>query len=163
MRYELILWLSALLKLIPGNIGVAIRCKLLPVKIGMKSKIWDNIQIDTPSKLTIGENSSINRGGIINCGGGVEIGDNVLIGPNVTIYSQNHNYKNREEIITHQGYDKSPVIIESDSWIAASCIILPGVKIAEGTVVAAGSVVTKSTEAYSVYAGLPAKKIAERM
>ncbi|WP_140287112.1 acyltransferase, partial [Vibrio parahaemolyticus] len=90
---------------------------------------------------------------------GVIIGDNVLIGPNVIIYSQNHKYKNKKLIIREQGYEKAPVYIEDDSWIAASCIILPGVKIAQGSVVAAGSVVTKSTEPYSVYAGVPAKKI----
>ncbi|MCC3844339.1 acyltransferase [Vibrio parahaemolyticus] len=162
MKYELIMWFIQALKYIPGKIGVFIRRKFLPFKSYNTSQIWDMVHIDSPGNLTIGKHSSINRGCTLNCGGGVIIGDNVLIGPNVIIYSQNHKYKNKKLIIREQGYEKAPVYIEDDSWIAASCIILPGVKIAQGSVVAAGSVVTKSTEPYSVYAGVPAKKISER-
>jgi maltose O-acetyltransferase len=162
MRYELILWFSAFLKIIPGNIGVFIRCKLLPAKVGKKSKIWSNVQIDSPSNLVIGEKSSINRGCILNCGGGIEIGNNVLIGPSVTIYSQNHAYKEKSTPINKQGYIKNKVIISDDVWIAANVTILPGVILAKGTVVAAGAVVTKSTNEYSVLAGVPAKAVAKR-
>lgn len=162
MKYELILWLVHVLKLVPGRCGIFLRRKLLPFRACNTSKVWDMVHIDSPGKLSIGSHSSINRGSVINCGGGVTIGNNVLIGPNVTIYSQNHSYIDKKVLIKEQGYDKSPVLIEDDSWVAASCIILPGVKIAQGTVIAAGSVVTKSTEPYSVYAGVPAKKISER-
>lgn len=162
MRYEIILWFVHILKFIPGKVGVFLRRNLLPFKSCKTSQVWDMVHIDSPSKLTIGSHTSINRGCIINCGGGVKIGNNVLIAPNVIIYSQNHSYKKTSELIKDQGYDEGPVLIEDDSWLAASCIILPGVKIARGTVVAAGSIVTKDTLPYSIYAGVPAKKIGDR-
>jgi acetyltransferase-like isoleucine patch superfamily enzyme len=53
------------------------------------------------------------------------------------------------------------MVIEDDVWIGAGAIILPGVRIGRHSVIAAGSVVTKSVDAYSVYAGNPARKIKE--
>lgn len=58
--------------------------------------------------------------------------------------------------------DDQDVIINRDVWIGANVTILKGVTIEEGCVIAAGAVVTKSTEAYGVYAGVPARRIAER-
>ncbi|EWH08497.1 acetyltransferase [Catenovulum agarivorans DS-2] len=163
MKYELILWYQFLLKNIPGNFGCYLRARLLPSSIGKNTKIWDQVQIDFPSKLSVGRNTSINRGAVINAGGGVEIGNDVLIGPNVTIYSQNHLFKDKSLTINSQGYEYGPVTIEDDVWIASNVTILPGVKIAKGAVVGAGSVVTKSVPAYQVVVGNPAKKILERL
>ena len=58
--------------------------------------------------------------------------------------------------------EKKGVIIEDDCWIAANSIILAGVTIGQGSVVAAGSVVTENVTAYSVVAGVPAKFIKSR-
>ncbi|MGS0534539.1 acyltransferase [Pseudoalteromonas sp. SaAl2] len=162
MKYELILWYQFFLKNIPGKIGCYLRGKLLPSKLGKQSMLWDQVQIDYPSKLTIGENTSVNRGCIINAGGGVHIGNDVLIGPNVTIYSQNHMFKSKTDKINQQGYDYKAVIIEDDVWVASNVIILPGVTIAKGAVVGAGSVVTKNVMEYEVVGGNPAKSISNR-
>ena len=51
---------------------------------------------------------------------------------------------------------------QNDVWIGYGAIVMSGVNIAEGTIIAAGSVVTHDTEAYSIYAGVPAKKIRDR-
>jgi len=58
-----------------------------------------------------------------------------------------------------EAWTKGPIIVEDDVWIGTDAIILSGVRLAKGTVIAAGSVVTKSTEPYSIVAGNPAKKI----
>lgn len=162
MRYELILWLMWFLKQVPGRIGCALRRRLLPSRIGPKVMIWDNVQIDSPKKLVIGARSSVNRGSILNCAGGIEIGTDVLIGPNVILYSQNHAYADSEHLISEQGYICEKLTIENDVWIASNAIILPGVTVACGCVIGAGSVVTKSTKPYGVYAGTPARRIADR-
>lgn len=162
MKYELIMWVQFFLKSIPGKIGCKIRKLLLPSKIGRGTMIWDNVQIDFPSSLCVCENTSINRGTVINAGGGISIGSNVFIGPNVTIYSQNHCYGNKKILINEQGYERKKVIIEDDVWLAANSVILPGVTVGKGAVVAAGSVVTKNVEAYSVVAGVPARKFSSR-
>ncbi len=162
MRYELILWYMWVLKQVPGRIGCALRRKLLPCRIGTGAMIWDNVQIDFPGRLRLGERCSINRGSVLNCGGGVEIKDDVLIGPNVLIYSQNHAYDDSTQLISVQGYVRNKVTIEEDVWIAANAMILPGVIVARGCVVGAASVVTKSTEPYGVYVGSPARRIGRR-
>ncbi len=54
------------------------------------------------------------------------------------------------------------VVIEEDVWVGANVIILKGVTIGRGSVIAAGSIVTKNVEPYSIYAGVPARKIKER-
>lgn len=158
IKYELILWYNAILKALPGNIGCWIRIRSLPIKAGKGVKIWDDVHIDSPSKLSLGNNVSINRGTVINCGGNVIIGDDVLIGPKVTIYSQNHNFEFNGININKQGYSLKEVVIGNNVWIAANSIILPGVSISNNVVIGAGSVVTKSISEEGVYFGNPLRK-----
>lgn len=62
--------------------------------------------------------------------------------------------------IADQGHSLAEdLVIEDDVWIGANAIILPGVRIGRHSVIAAGSVVTQSVEPFSVYAGVPARKI----
>jgi maltose O-acetyltransferase len=53
----------------------------------------------------------------------------------------------------------SPIVVEDEVWIGANVTILPGIRVGKCSVIGAGSVLTKDVEAYSVYAGVPAKKI----
>lgn len=112
--------------------------------------------------LTVGNNSNIGIMSYIGCGGGVTIGDNVMMGPKVSIHSENHEFENTEESIKSQGVSKGSVSIEDDCWLGAGCRILAGVKIGRGSVVAAGAVVTKDVEPFSVVGGIPARLIKER-
>lgn len=155
------MWVWAVLKNIPGLIGCWLRRLYLKnCKSGVM--IWDGVTIEYADFLTIGCNSSINRGGILNCAGGISIGDNVLVGPRVLIYSQNHNFKIRDKLINTQGYMRKSVLIGDDVWISADVKIMPGVNVKRGSVIAAGAVVTKSTDEFGIYAGIPAIKIGER-
>lgn len=96
------------------------------------------------------------------------IGNHVMFGPNVFLITGNHridiigsymiNVKESEKLPE----DDQDIIIEDDVWIGANAIILKGVTIGEGSVIAAGSIVTKNIEPYSVCAGIPAKKIRNR-
>jgi acetyltransferase-like isoleucine patch superfamily enzyme len=86
---------------------------------------------------------------------GIIIGKNVWIAPKVSIISQNHDNLDYTNFIT----DK-PVLIGSNSLLAAGCIILPAVELGPHTIVGAGSIVTKSfPEGDQVIAGNPAKII----
>ncbi len=135
---------------------------MLPYQKGINVTIWDHVQIDSPSKLKIGNNVSVNRGCILHAGGEIEIGNDVLIGPAVIIYSQNHSYRDLSKKIINQGYNTKKVNIGSNVWIAANAIILPGVTIGEGAVVAAGSVVTKDVDPNTIVGGNPAIFIKNR-
>lgn len=114
-------------------------------------------------KIIIGEGSEINNFTVINGMGNVIIGNNVLIGPNVQIISYNHNFMDKNQKIKKQGITKEEIIIEDDVWIGASTIILPGVTIKKGSVIAGGSVVNKNTLEYSINIGSPSKFHKERI
>ena len=112
--------------------------------------------------LKIGNNSSIGPYSYIGCSGFIEIGDNVMMSPRVSIYAENHLFDHPELTIKEQGVKREFVKIEDDCWIAANTIILAGVTIGRGSVIAAGSVVTKDVPPYSIVGGVPAKVIKSR-
>lgn len=112
--------------------------------------------------LKIGNNSSIGPYSYIGCSGYIEIGDNVMMSPRVSIYAENHLFDNPDLTIKEQGVKREFVKIEDDCWIASNTIILAGVTIGRGSVIAAGSVVTKDIPPYSIAGGVPAKVIRTR-
>jgi acetyltransferase-like isoleucine patch superfamily enzyme len=81
----------------------------------------------------------------------------------VQILSQNHVIPEFNGRIFGSGHVKSKVRIEDDVWIGANSIILPGVTIGEGAVIAAGSIVTKDVLPFSIVGGVPAKLIKMRL
>ena len=112
--------------------------------------------------LLVGNNSNIGPYCYIGCSGGIRIGNNVMMAPRVSIFAENHNFEDVELTLKEQGVKRAPVIIEDDCWIASHSVILAGVTIGRGSVVAAGSVVTKSMPPYSIIAGVPARVIKSR-
>lgn len=133
------------------------------IKIGKNSKIRSYVILNpNGGTITIGENVSINSFCHISGNGNVVIGNNVLIATQCVIVSANHNYKDKNTIIYSQGETKGEIVIEDDCWLGASVNVLAGVKISQGSVIGAGSVVTKDTEPYSVNVGVPSKKIGSR-
>lgn len=129
------------------------------IYLGNKVRIWSNfnktqIFVHRGAKLTVGDNSRIN-GVHIAVKEEVTIGKNVRIAPYVLILDSDfHNASD------HFSDGKTgSVIIGDDVWIATKATILKGVEIGEGSVVAAGAVVTKNVPPYTVVAGVPAKVI----
>lgn len=94
---------------------------------------------------------------------GIVIGDNTKIAQGVVIVSGSHNYLDKTMTIDEQSSVYKTVTIGSDCWIGANSTILYGRTIGNGAVVGAGSVVTKDIPEYEVWAGVPAKKIKERV
>ncbi|TCK84878.1 acyltransferase [Albibacterium bauzanense] len=98
----------------------------------------------------------------------IEIGNKVMFGPNVTIRGGNHSthiigkymadYTPKDKLKT----DDQPVIIEDDVWVGTGVIILKGVRIGQGAIIAAGAVVTKDVEKYAIVGGIPAKRLKYR-
>jgi acetyltransferase-like isoleucine patch superfamily enzyme len=107
--------------------------------------------------VSIGANSRINRDCMIDVRGGVRIGDNVSISPQVAISTAAHSAADpafRVEI--------RPVVIEDNVWIGMRAMILGGVTLGRGSVVAAGAVVTKDVPPLTIVAGVPARPIGVR-
>ena len=117
------------------------------------------------SKVIVGSNVTFNSNVMVNARGkgSIDIGDNVLIGPNVVLRSSNHSFNNLNEPIIQQGMTYGHIVIENNVWIGSNCVILPKCKIGEGSIIAAGAVVTNDVESYSIVGGVPAKLIKKRI
>lgn len=112
--------------------------------------------------ISIGSNCTINPFTIIYGQGGCYIGNGVRIAAHCTIIPSNHQFIDSSVPIFRQGLINKGIVIEDDVWIGTGVRVLDGVHIAKGSVIGAGSVVTKSTEPYGVYVGVPAIKIKNR-
>lgn len=95
--------------------------------------------------LTIGNNSSIGPLGYVGCAGIINIGNNVMIGPRVSLFAENHNFKG-SDLIKEQGVSNKGINIQDNCWIGSGVIILDGITIESGSVIAAGTIVTKDVK-----------------
>ena len=86
----------------------------------------------------------------------------VMIGSHVSIYASNHKFADTSVPMTKQGLDLKGIWIEQDVWVGTGVCILDGVRVGMGSVLAAGAVITNSTESYSINAGVPARQLGSR-
>lgn len=110
---------------------------------------------------------SIGRGCFIgygcHFGSDVKIGDSVMFAPRVALVGGDHDISDKRVIIKDSGRANCKLInIEANVWVGYGSIIMHGVTIGEGAVIAAGSVVTKDVEKFTIVAGVPAKKLRDR-
>lgn len=129
------------------------------------NKCGNNINIEKGAQfhesLSIGDNSGI--GIRADIGRKVSIGENVMMGPDCMIFTSNHNYDRIDIPMCEQGFQIIEAVdIGCDVWIGARVIILPGIHVGNGSIIAAGAVVTKDVPAYSIVGGVPAKIIKYR-
>ncbi len=122
----------------------------------------DNITINRPNNLKIGNNNYLGKNLYLIAHGKIEIGNNCSIAADCKFITRNHVFENKNVPINEQTYDYKSIKIGDDCWFGYNVIVLPGVILGKGCVVAAGSVVTKSFEDYSIIAGVPARLIKER-
>ena len=98
----------------------------------------------------------------------IKIGDNIMFGPGVTCITGGHRTDMvGRYMVSVTNEEKRPeddrdIIFEGDNWVGANVTILRGVTIGEGSVIAAGAVVTKDVPPYSIVGGVPAKVIKMR-
>lgn len=119
-----------------------------------------SIYIGEGSDLEIGSNCQVNENVFIQ---GAKIGSFVMIAPNVAILTKGHSFQSIEIPMVLQGNTQQLIpIIEDDVWIGRNAIIMPGVILGKGSIIGAGSVVTKNVEPYSIVGGVPAKLIRKR-
>lgn len=94
--------------------------------------------------------------------GSVTIGKDVLMGPGVKIITRNHIFRDPTVPIREQGEEEKPVIIEDDVWIGANVVILPGVTVGRGAVLAGGAIVSRNVPAFAIVGGVPATVVGIR-
>jgi acetyltransferase-like isoleucine patch superfamily enzyme len=91
--------------------------------------------------------------------GNITIGDRVSIAPRVTLVTSSH--PNQSRIRAFAPVSQGSIIIEEDAWLGAGCVVLPGVRIGRGAVVAANAVVHRDVAPLHVVAGQPARTVRE--
>jgi acetyltransferase-like isoleucine patch superfamily enzyme len=161
------------------------RC--LGLKIGKGTYIGKNVKVTWPHQVKLGNNCRLEHGiyfhydGIYSNGPSICIGDNVFIGHNtefnvtdkITIENHcliaagcrfiDHNHGvSKKNLIRVQQAPKQEIILEEDVWLGCNVVVLMGVKIGKGAIVAAGAIVNKNIPNYEIWGGVPAKKIGER-
>ena len=134
--------------------------RLLGVKTEKHVVMHYRTEIRAPYKLQIGTGTIIGDNALLDARNGLNIGRHVNLSSNVSIYTEQHNYQD-PLFLCSQEREKS-VEIGDRAWIGSNVVILPGVKIGESAVCAAGSVITKDVKPFEVVAGIPAKKITDR-
>ena len=131
--------------------------RLLKANVNWRVGLYRGFEIRSPRKLKIGRGTIIGHNALLDARMGLTIGNNVNISNEVMIWTLHHDYNAADFAQTGQH-----VIIEDYVWVCSRAIILPGVTIGKGAVVAAGAVVTRNVMPYTVVGGVPAKQIAKR-
>lgn len=188
IKREFFAWVEFLLNIWPGTIGAVLRRLYYKRKLkhlGKKTHFSQFVEIERPENITFGDQTSIGSNNFFSANGGaIEIGsfvsfnrnvhmnasvggsiivdDFCLIGPNVVMRTANHNYEDLNIPIRQQGHNTGNIYLEKNVWIGSNVIILKDVRIGEGSIIAAGSVVTKSIPPFVIAGGIPAKVIKKR-
>lgn len=147
----------AVLKRIPSR---TIRIALLRsrgAKIAKNVSMFASVEIRNPKGLSISNGCSIGPKVLLDARKGLDIGKNVTIAYDAIIWTLHHDMNSAD----FHGCGAKTTIDEY-AWICSRSILLPGIHVGKGAVVASGAVVTKNVEPYTIVAGVPAKPIGKR-
>jgi acetyltransferase-like isoleucine patch superfamily enzyme len=157
--------LDLIVRMLPGETGIGCRRRYFRKRVaacGHSLRVVHNVRILNPAHLHLGNRVELAWDVFIEAAGTVRIGNTVAIGPGTKIWSNNHRFENPDVPIVEQGLEMLPVDIEDDVWIGADCIIKPGVRIGKGSVISAGTILSKSIPEYAVVAGNPGRVVSWR-
>jgi acetyltransferase-like isoleucine patch superfamily enzyme len=126
-------------------------------RIAHDVRLYHGFEVRKPRNLEIASGTVIGTGAILDARGGISIGRNVNFSSEVAIWTVQHDPQSPSF-----GTKLAPVRIKDNAWISFRVVILPGVTVCEGAVVAAGAIVTKDVPPYSISAGIPAHVIGTR-
>ena len=131
--------------------------KAFGAKVQWSSNVLPSCRIWQPWQLTMGEYACLSENVDCYCVDEIRIGNQATVSQGAMLCTASHDTESRTMELTTK-----PIYIDANAWIAARAIVLPGINIGEGAVVAAGSVVTKDVDSWTVVGGNPAKFIKKR-
>ena len=132
--------------------------RVFKMNIEKNAVIYYGVEIRAPWNISIGRGSIIGDKAILDGRNGILIGENVNISTGASMWTMQHDV-NDPMFKTCVG---GGIQIEDRAWVSCNTVILPEVKVGEGSVIAAGAVVTKDTEPYTINGGVPCHKIGNR-
>ncbi len=133
----------------------AIFSELIGKQVDSSFGLFPPFYTDCGKNITVGKNVFINSGCHFQDQGGITIGDGALIGHHVVLATLNHDFSPEKRSTLHP----APIVIGENVWIGANATVVPGVTIGNGSIIAAGAVVTKDVPENVVVGGAPAKII----
>ncbi len=144
---------DALLRRVEAWRGLALlrRC----AAVGSQVRLRMPVVIYHPEGLRLGSQVDVGEFVVLRASGGLTIGDRVLIAAHAVLTTRGH----PRDLPRWGRVEDAPIRVEDDVWIGAGAIVLPGVTIGRGSIVAAGAVVTADVLAGSVVAGVPARVV----
>lgn len=164
LYYSFARWLPCSYSKWGGRISKQIRyrlCRHIFEYCGNNVNIERGASFGAGNKIRIGDNSGIGINASIP--DGTIIGDNVMMGPNCYVHSVNHRFDRLDIPMCQQGYyDPKPLTIGNDVWIGKDVTIMVGRKIADGSIIAANTVLTKDFPPFSIVGGNPSRIIKNR-
>lgn len=146
-------------------LGARLRSIMLGLKMSNFKKhiyIMKGVVFENYRQTRIGEWVFINSNTVFSTPHGIQIGNYVMIGTNCLFASVHHTFDDWKKPMIFQKPEFRQIAIEDDVWIGANVTVLGGVTIGRGSVIAAGAVVTKDVEPYSIVGGIPAKLLKYR-
>ena len=174
---------------VPGALGVRLRAAYLRgrlARLGARASLAPGVHVIGTAGIAIGDDFGCGRHCVLAAGGGgvivighrvnlntnvsvnasiqgaIHIGDDVIIGPNAVLRTSDHEAEAVDRPMRDQGHVAGVITIESDVWIGANTTIVGGVRVGQGSVVAAGAVVVRDVEPYTIVGGVPARFIKKR-
>lgn len=164
--YKLFLvWLASSTTPIIGKICRRLRyscCRHIFLYCGKNVNIERGANFGSGFRLRIGDNSGIG----VNCTvpGNIVIGKNVMMGPDCYVLSTNHSFDRTDLPMIQQGSTvQLDTVIEDDVWIGRQVIFTPGRTVKKGSIIAAGCVLSKDFDEYSIVGGNPSRFLKSRM
>jgi acetyltransferase-like isoleucine patch superfamily enzyme len=140
----------------PHQVSIGKRCR---IEHGVYFH-YDGICLPGPS-IVIGHDCFIGSGCEFNIDSRLTIGNHCLVASGTRFIDHNHG-TDIDMLIAKQKCTSVPIVVGQDVWIGANCVVLAGVEIGEGAIVAAGAVVTKSVAPNAIVGGVPARLIRYR-
>jgi acetyltransferase-like isoleucine patch superfamily enzyme len=159
------IYVGAFLRIFPGPEGLLLRqlfYKLMFKKNAGGLLIYPSVYIIFCRRIAVGQRVAVNVNTYIDGRGGLTIGDHVLIGPNCVLGTAEHTFDDLKTPIYKQPVKMAPITIGNDVWLGANVFVRGGVTIGDGSVVAAGTVVTKDVPPGCIFGGVPGKVLRYR-
>ena len=161
------LWLRAAIRSCGSGVRLGTGCRLFGgggISLGAGFNAVGGALLGAlDGRLTVGERVSVNVGAVLDAAGGeLIVGPDCMIGPYAVLRASNHAFARRDVPMRAQGHEPGRIELEADVWVGAHAVILAGVRVGKGAIVAAGAVVTKDVPPGAIVGGVPAKVIGSR-
>jgi acetyltransferase-like isoleucine patch superfamily enzyme len=131
--------------------------RAMGMRLAASACVHRGLEVRDPWNIEVGEGTVIGFDCILDGRSGITIGSNVNLSSEAALWTRQHDHRDPEF-----GTVGGPIVVGDRAWISFRATILPGARIGEGAIVAAGAVVTGDVPPYAIVAGVPAATVGER-